>query len=126
MNTFQRLCYKFFWRTYLKLTGFNPGVYIQDFDHCHIGKNCHFGSGAAVIAINHDPKDVARHRGWNDVHIGDNSWLGSNAVVLPGVRLGENTIVGAGAVVTKSFPEGWCILVGNPAWKLRDLRGEDQ
>jgi acetyltransferase-like isoleucine patch superfamily enzyme len=37
--------------------------------------------------------------------IGKNCWIGSNAVILPGVELGDNVIVGAGAVVTKSFPE---------------------
>jgi acetyltransferase-like isoleucine patch superfamily enzyme len=44
-----------------------------------------------------------------------------NAVILPGVTLGENTIVGAGAIVTKSFPEGWCVLAGNPARVIRKL-----
>jgi acetyltransferase-like isoleucine patch superfamily enzyme len=44
-----------------------------------------------------------------------------NSVILPGVELGPHTIVGAGSIVTKSFPEGNCIIVGNPAKKIKDL-----
>jgi acetyltransferase-like isoleucine patch superfamily enzyme len=43
---------------------------------------------------------------------------------MPGVTLGDFTIVGAGAVVTKSFPEGHCILGGVPAKKIKDLEKE--
>ena len=38
-----------------------------------------------------------------------------NSVILPGVFLGENTVVAAGSVVTKSFPQGYCIVGGVPA-----------
>ena len=48
-------------------------------------------------------------------------WLGMGCVVLPGVTLGDFTVVGAGAIVTKSFPEGYCVLGGNPATLLRHL-----
>ena len=43
------------------------------------------------------------------------------AKVLPGVVLGDFTVVAAGAVVTKSFPEGYSVLAGVPAKKIRDL-----
>ena len=43
---------------------------------------------------------------------------------MPGVTLGDFTIVGAGAVVTKSFPEGHCILGGVPAKKIKNLENE--
>ena len=35
--------------------------------------------------------------------------------------LGDNTVVGAGAVVTRSFPEGHCVIGGNPARKIKDI-----
>jgi acetyltransferase-like isoleucine patch superfamily enzyme len=43
------------------------------------------------------------------------------AIVLPSVKLGDFTIVGAGAVVTKSFPEGYCVIAGNPARIIKQL-----
>jgi acetyltransferase-like isoleucine patch superfamily enzyme len=44
-----------------------------------------------------------------------------NSVVLPGVHLGDHTVVGAGSVVTRSFPEGNCILAGAPARLIKDM-----
>ena len=35
------------------------------------------------------------------VVIGDDVWIGSNATILPGVRIGRGAVVGAGAVVTR-------------------------
>ena len=57
-----------------------------------------------------------------DVVIKKNSWLGMNSVILPGVTLGENTVVAAGAIVTKSFPEGWCVLAGSPAKVIKNIQ----
>nr|WP_283244199.1 DapH/DapD/GlmU-related protein [Luoshenia tenuis] len=53
--------------------------------------------------------------------LGEKCWIGMNSVVLPGVTLGPHTVVGAGAVVTKSFPEGYCVIAGNPARMIRKL-----
>ena len=43
---------------------------------------------------------------------------------MPGVELGDWTVVGAGAVVTKSFPEGYCVLGGVPARLIKSLEKE--
>jgi len=43
------------------------------------------------------------------------------STVLPGGELGDYTIVGAGSVVTKSFPEGYCVIAGNPARRIKQL-----
>lgn len=48
------------------------------------------------------------------VKIGRNVWIGSHAVVLPGITIGDNAIVGAGAVVTRDVAEGE-VVAGVPA-----------
>lgn len=49
-----------------------------------------------------------------DTYIGDDSFIGIGAIILPGVRIGKEVIIGAGSVVTKDIPDH-CIAVGNPA-----------
>ena len=48
------------------------------------------------------------------VTIGNDCWIGGQAVINPGVTLGDNVVVGSGAVVTKSFPSN-VVIAGNPA-----------
>lgn len=55
---------------------------------------------------------------YGKIEIGNDCFIGMNCVILPGVTLGDKTIVGAGSVVTKSFPEGNVVIVGNPAKKI--------
>ena len=50
--------------------------------------------------------------------VGNDVWIGLNAVILRGVTVGHGAIVGAGAVVTKDVPP-YAIVVGNPAKILR-------
>ena len=59
-----------------------------------------------------------------EVCIDDYCWIGMNVVILPGVHLGPRTIVGAGSVVTKSFPNGYCVIGGNPAKLIKELDKE--
>ena len=44
--------------------------------------------------------------------IGNDVWIGSNVVVLPGVRIGNGAVVGAGTAVTQDVPP-YAIVVGN-------------
>jgi acetyltransferase-like isoleucine patch superfamily enzyme len=49
--------------------------------------------------------------------IGNNVFIGSNAVILPGVKIPDNTIVGAGSVVIRSLKQVGTYF-GNPAKKI--------
>ena len=52
------------------------------------------------------------------VNIGNDVWIGYDAVVLPGVTIGDGAVVGANAVVTKDVPP-YAIVAGVPAKVLR-------
>ena len=66
-----------------------------------------------------DARDVAAawdHKG--DIRIGNDVWIGYEAVVMAGVTIGDGAIVGARAVVTKDVPP--CTIVGGiPARAIR-------
>ena len=57
--------------------------------------------------------------------IDDYCWVGQRTVIIPGVRLGKRTIVGAISVVTKSFPDGYCVIAGNPAKVIKYIDREE-
>jgi len=98
------------------------GCYFQNYSaKIFLGRGVYIAPNVGIITANHDPKDVSKVMAGDDVSIGEGSWLGMNSIVLPGVQLGPNTTVAAGAVVTKSFPNGNCILAGVPAKIVRSL-----
>jgi acetyltransferase-like isoleucine patch superfamily enzyme len=87
-------------------------------DHVRVGPNCN------LLGENHrfERRDVPIHKQGNvpkGLRIGDDVWIGSNSVILPGVQLARGCIVGAGSVVTRDVPE-YVIVVGNPAKLLRE------
>lgn len=54
----------------------------------------------------------------NFVVLGNDVWVGANAIILPGVKIGDGAIIGAGAVVTSDVPP-YAIVAGVPARVLR-------
>jgi acetyltransferase-like isoleucine patch superfamily enzyme len=90
-------------------------LFQSSYAHIYIGHGTYIAPNVGIITANHNFNDLAKHSPGKDVRIGNNSWIGMNAILLPGIELGEHTIVGAGAVVTKSFLEGNCVIAGNPA-----------
>ena len=59
-----------------------------------------------------------------EVNIKDNVWIGSNAVICPGVTIGENSVIGAGSIVLGDIPAN-CVAVGVPCKKIRDITDQD-
>ena len=97
------------------------GCYFQALGKITIGKGTYIAPNVGIITGNHDPMDPDKRLPPKPVMLGEKCWIGMNSVVLPGVTLGPHTVVGAGAVVTKSFPEGYCVIAGNPARMIRKL-----
>ena len=102
---------------------FKNGCYIQGGGELTVGKYVRFANNIGVVTSNHKLTNQREHdRGI--VKLGDYCWVGMNAVILPNVVLGPRTVVAAGAIVTKSFPEGFCVIGGNPAKKIKDIDSE--
>ena len=111
------------------------GRYIQIGDNSGIGVNCvvkrgiignnvMMGPDVVFISENHNFEDAERplqEQGkiaCSDIEVGDNVWIGTRVIVLPGKKIGKCAIVGAGAVVTKDVPD-YAIVAGNPAKIIR-------
>ena len=99
------------------------GCYIQGVGKLFIGDYVNITQNCIVISANHNIYNQDEHIKKETI-IGDQCWIGSNACIMAGVVLGPRTIVAAGAVVTKSFPEGYCIVAGNPAKIVKTLEPE--
>ena len=100
-----------------------PGSYIQGAGGVYIGDYVRFGPNVGILSSNHDLYNRDAYT-TKPIKIGDYCWLGMNTLVMAGVKLGPSTIVGGGSVVTKSFPEGYCVIAGNPAKVIKYLDKE--
>lgn len=107
-------------------------------DKLIIGKFCQIASGVEFVMndANHQMNAVSTFpfytlEGWDmeapkasdmpfkgDTVIGNDVWIGQNAVILPGVQIGDGAIIGANSVVG-GIVEPYTIVVGNPAKPVR-------
>lgn len=80
-------------------------------NHCQL-TNCKIHTHGGGQAVRHiDPTFDC----FGKVALGDYVYVGSGAMIMPGVTIGDHTLVAAGSVVTKSCSEGGVVLAGNPA-----------
>lgn len=54
---------------------------------------------------------------YGDITLKDDSYVGANSVIMPGVTIGEGALVGSNAFVNKDL-EPWGIYVGSPCKKI--------
>ena len=90
-----------------------------------IGNHVNLAQGIVITALNHNFKDTTMRIdeqgiSTNPVTIGDDVWIGANAVILPGVTIGKHVVIAAGAVVAKDVPNN-SVVGGVPAKILKDL-----
>lgn len=94
------------------------GCYFQGVNGIEIGDNTLFAPGVKIISANHSVADLSVQVKGPPIVIGRNVWIGTNAVILPGVTIGDNAVIGAGSVVTKNVSSG-SVVVGNPAQRIK-------
>lgn len=90
-----------------------------------IGQHVNLAQGIVVTALNHNysiPDQRIDQQGVTTaaVTIGNDCWIGANAVILPGVTIGEHSVVAAGAVVTKDVPSH-SLVAGVPARIIKQI-----
>ena len=113
-------------------------LYEWNDDKLIIGKFCQIASGVEFImnGANHQMNAVSTFpfytlEGWEqtppskedlplkgDTVIGNDVWIGQNAVILPGVHIGDGAIIGAYSVVGSNV-DPYTIVAGNPARVIR-------
>jgi acetyltransferase-like isoleucine patch superfamily enzyme len=95
-----------------------------------VGRYCSIAGTARTLNRNHPLERKSSHAfffnpvlkycerdeaPYSALEIGNDVWIGHNAIILPHVRhIGDGAVVGAGAVVSKDVPP-YAIVVGNPA-----------
>lgn len=90
-----------------------------------VGKHVNLGGNVRIYdhdfhALDHEKRrlamsEQAAYIRSSPIEIGDDVFVGANAMILKGVKIGARTIVAAGAVVFKGEYPSDCILAGNPA-----------
>lgn len=116
----------------------------DDVDRLIIGKFCSIGSGASFIMAGNqghnsnwistfpffyqdnelfiNAKDAFVKAG--DTKVGNDIWIGSEAMIMPGVNIGHGAIIGSRTLVTKDV-EPYTVVGGNPA-KIIKKRFSDE
>lgn len=83
------------------------GVYVNARKSISIGNNCVMASGVHIMDSNgHQTNSLDRTKGTDEAEqivIGNNVWIGLNAIILKGTTIGDNCIVAAGSVVKGTF-----------------------
>jgi serine acetyltransferase len=111
-------------------TNVTPGLIVNDgySGLCRIGDRVSIATNVTLVADSNPNNSRLQAEPYVKEHlvktapvvIEDDVWLGTNVVVLPGVRVGRGAVVGAGAVVTEDVPP-FTVVAGVPARVIRAL-----
>lgn len=86
-----------------------------------IGNYVCINDGVLILSGSHDVLDPKWNHIKAEIRIEDYVWIGTQAMILPGVHIGRGAVIGARAVVSKSVKPGE-IVIGNPAKVLSKKR----
>ncbi len=107
-------------------TWVNHRCYFDTRGPIRIGDGCDLGMEVMFCTSSHEIGPPSKRAGKSfdaEIVVGDGSWLGSRAVVLPGVTIAPGCVVAGGAVVTSDTePHG--LYAGVPARRVKELSPE--
>jgi len=120
-KSFSGILYRMILRRYQIRYGFQisarseigPGLYLGHWGavvvnpEVKIGKNCNLAHGVTIGQTNRGEK-------MGIPTIGDDVWIGTNAVIVGGIKIGNNVLIAPNSYVTTDVPDN-SIVVGNPA-----------
>ena len=109
--------------------GISQGCSINAVGGCHIGRGCQIAAETVILTTEHQysggkslPFDPVRLV--KPVYIEDYVWIGTRALIAPGVRIGEGAVIAMGSIVVQDVPP-LAIVAGNPARVLMYRGKED-
>jgi len=101
----------------------NANCHLDGRGGLRIGDNVSVSRGVWILTDEHDINDPAFSEVLAPVNIDDYAFVGSKAMILPGISVGRGAVIGAGAVVTKDVPP-FAIVGGVPASRIGERRGQ--
>lgn len=106
------------------------GATIYAVDDISIGNHCRIGANVKIVDNDFHPIDAEARRVEDreqimhrPIKIGNDVFIGMNAIILKGTELGDGCVVGAGAVVSGKYGPN-CVIAGNPAKVIKILGGD--
>ena len=106
----------------------NTNLTLIDDGHIYVGNRVLIGPNVVIATANHPLNAKLRRYEMQynqDVHIGENVWIGAGAIILPGVNIGDNSVIGAGSIVTRDIPDN-VLAMGNPCRAVREISEQDK
>lgn len=104
----------------------NYNCVLLDVNRIIIGDNVMLAPGVIITTAGHPIHPEDRNSGQEYGHqitIGNNVWIGANAIINPGVTIGNNVVIGAGSVVIDDVPND-VVCVGTPSHVVKQITDE--
>jgi len=92
----------------------------------YVGDDSMIAAHTTITSVTHELRNGGLYRKTRlkkPVVIGKNVWIGSGAIILPGVTVGDNAVVGAGAVVTRNVDSN-TVVAGVPSKVIRTISAD--
>lgn len=95
----------------------NKGAFLDGRGTLTIGDHVDIARDVLIWTSSHDINDPNHATFERPVVIENHAWIGSRAIIMPGVTIGRGAVVGAGSVVTKDVPP-LAVVAGVPAKQI--------